>query len=353
MGRSDTFARKPTQLMSFLDPLLVLQLLLLGAGTGFLAGLLGIGGGMLMVPFLTMILSHRGIEPGLAVKMAIATSMATILFTSIASVRAHHKRGAVRWPVARSLVPGILMGGLLSGAGLFALLRGSALALVFAVFVVFSAVQMLIDRKAKPGRQMPGPVGATAAGGIIGLISGLVGAGGGFLVGLTSIPWRESWKYGERAFRYCQHDLGHALGALRYAAALFGWRAAILPQWSDDATAAVLGIDRPADYDGAERELAECVVGVTPGSVEPWVSRAPDRLVAAARALGLCFRFCHQQRVDLQPVCADVLARRRGQPQRDVCRKGKRRAARTHQPASRLAVPYRAHLAAPGRAAEL
>jgi len=110
------------------------------------------------------------------------------------------------------------------------------------------------------------------------------GAGGGFLVGLTSIPWRESWKYGERAFRYCQHDLGHALGALRYAAALFGWRAAILPRWSDEATAAVLGIDRPADYDGAERELAECVVGVTPGSVESWVSRAPDRLVAAARA---------------------------------------------------------------------
>ena len=171
--------------MSFLDPLLVLQLLLLGAGTGFLAGLLGIGGGMLMVPFLTMILSHRGIEPGLAVKMAIATSMATILFTSIASVRAHHSRGAVRWPVARRLVPGILIGGLLSGAGLFTLLRGSTLALVFAAFVVFSAVQMLIDRKPKPGRQMPGPVGATAAGGVIGLVSGLVGAGGAFI----SVPF--------------------------------------------------------------------------------------------------------------------------------------------------------------------
>ena len=171
--------------MSFLDPLLVLQLLLLGAGTGFLAGLLGIGGGMLMVPFLTMIFGSRGIEPGLAVKMAIATSMATILFTSIASVRAHHQRGAVRWPLARSLVPGILIGGLLSGAGLFALLRGSALALVFAAFVGFSAVQMLIDRKPKPGRQMPGPVGATAAGGFIGLVSGLVGAGGAFI----SVPF--------------------------------------------------------------------------------------------------------------------------------------------------------------------
>jgi uncharacterized membrane protein YfcA len=171
--------------MSFLDTPLVLELLLLGVCTGFLAGLLGIGGGMLMVPFLTMIFSNRGIEPGLAVKMAIATSMATILFTSISSVRAHHQRGAVRWELVRRLVPGIVIGGLLSGAGLFSLIKGSTLALVFAAFVGFSATQMLIDRKPKPSRQMPGPVGATAAGGFIGLISGLVGAGGAFI----SVPF--------------------------------------------------------------------------------------------------------------------------------------------------------------------
>src|SRR6185295_14700982 len=75
---------------------LILQLLTLGCFTGFLAGLLGIGGGMLMVPFMTLILSAQGVDAGLSVKMAIATSMATILFTSISSVRAHHKRGAVR-----------------------------------------------------------------------------------------------------------------------------------------------------------------------------------------------------------------------------------------------------------------
>ena len=171
--------------MSFLDPTLVAELLLLGACTGFLAGLLGIGGGMLLVPFLTFIFSQRGIEPGLAVKMAIATSMATILFTSISSVRAHHARGAVRWELVRRLVPGILLGGLVSGAGIFALLKGSALALFFAAFVGFSATQMLIDRKPKPSRQMPGPVGATAAGGLIGLVSGLVGAGGAFI----SVPF--------------------------------------------------------------------------------------------------------------------------------------------------------------------
>jgi uncharacterized membrane protein YfcA len=73
-----------------LDPMLVAQLLVLGSCTGFLAGLLGIGGGMLIVPFMTLILSARGVESALAVKMAIATSMATIVFTSISSVRAHH-----------------------------------------------------------------------------------------------------------------------------------------------------------------------------------------------------------------------------------------------------------------------
>ena len=171
--------------MSFLDPTLVAELLLLGACTGFLAGLLGIGGGMLLVPFLTFLFSQRGIEPGLAVKMAIATSMATILFTSISSVRAHHRRGAVRWELVRRLVPGILVGGLVSGAGIFSLLKGSVLALFFAAFVGFSATQMLIDRKPKPSRQMPGPVGAGAAGGLIGLVSGLVGAGGAFI----SVPF--------------------------------------------------------------------------------------------------------------------------------------------------------------------
>ncbi len=171
--------------MSFLDPMLVMELLALGLCTGFLAGLLGIGGGMLMVPFLTLIFSHRGITPGLAVKMAIATSMSTILFTSIASVRAHHARGAVRWDLVRRLAPGIVIGGLVSGAGVFAVLKGAVLALLFAVFVVFSATQMLINRKPRPSRQMPGPLGAGAAGGLIGLVSGLVGAGGAFI----SVPF--------------------------------------------------------------------------------------------------------------------------------------------------------------------
>ena len=168
-----------------IDPILILELLALGLVSGFLAGLLGIGGGMLMVPVLTLILSQRGVESGMAVKMAIATSMATIMFTSISSVRAHHKRGAVRWDLVRGLAPGILIGGLLAGAGIFALLKGAWLALVFAGFVSFSALQMLRNKKPAPSRQMPGTAGQLGAGAGIGLLSGLVGAGGGFV----SVPF--------------------------------------------------------------------------------------------------------------------------------------------------------------------
>ena len=168
-----------------LEPLLILELAVLGIATGFLAGLLGIGGGMVMVPFITIIMGHRGVPADLAVKMAIATSMATIIFTSISSVRAHHKRGAVRWDIVRRLSPGIVIGSLVGSLGVFALLKGTALAILFALFVGFSATQMFLDRKPKPTRQIPGTAGQLGAGGVIGFVSGLVGAGGGFI----SVPF--------------------------------------------------------------------------------------------------------------------------------------------------------------------
>ena len=164
---------------------LFLQLALLGSATGFLAGLIGIGGGMVLVPFLTLMLSARGVASGLAVKMAIATSMATIVFTSMSSVRAHHKRGAVRWDLVQSMAPGIVAGSLLASMGVFSLLKGNVLALVFAAFVTFSATQMVRNRKPQASREIPGAVGQFGSGGVIGFVSGLVGAGGGFL----SVPY--------------------------------------------------------------------------------------------------------------------------------------------------------------------
>ncbi len=182
MALADTHFFSPP--MNF-EPLLIIQLALLGLGTGFLAGLLGIGGGMMMVPFITIILSGRGVGPDLAVKMAIATSMATIIFTSISSVRAHHKRGLVRWDLVKGLAPGIVLGGAIASLGVFAMLKGSWLALFFAAFVSFSATQMFLDKKPAPTRQVPGTGGLIGAGGVIGFLSGLVGAGGGFV----SVPF--------------------------------------------------------------------------------------------------------------------------------------------------------------------
>ncbi|GBU15336.1 UPF0721 transmembrane protein [Polaromonas sp.] len=168
-----------------LEPLIIFELAVLGIATGFLAGLLGIGGGMLMVPFVTIILTHQNVAPNLAVKMAIATSMATIIFTSLSSVRAHHKSGAVRWDIVKRLAPGIVVGSIIGSLGVFALLKGSYLAIFFGLFVSFSATQMFLDKKPKPTRHMPGTGGQLAAGGFIGFLSGLVGAGGGFI----SVPF--------------------------------------------------------------------------------------------------------------------------------------------------------------------
>ena len=180
MAFADTSSFNHPTIMT-LDVSLILELAALGLCTGFLAGLLGIGGGMVLVPFLTWMLGQRGIQADLAVKMAIATSMATILFTSVSSVRAHHKKGAVRWDLVKGLAPGIVLGSLVGSLGIFAVVKGSSLAIFFGGFVGFSATQMFLDKKPAPARQMPGFVGQLGAGGLIGLLSGLVGAGGGFI----------------------------------------------------------------------------------------------------------------------------------------------------------------------------
>jgi uncharacterized membrane protein YfcA len=183
---ADTFFKtQPSLIHMFLEPTLILELGVLGLITGFLAGLLGIGGGMVMVPFLTMMLGDRGVSPDLAVKMAIATSMGTIIFTSISSVRAHHKKGAVRWELVKGLAPGIVLGSFLASMGAFAALKGAYLALFFALFVGFSATQMFLDKKPAPNRQVPGTGGLLGAGGVTGFLSGMVGAGGGFV----SVPF--------------------------------------------------------------------------------------------------------------------------------------------------------------------
>jgi SagB-type dehydrogenase family enzyme len=103
------------------------------------------------------------------------------------------------------------------------------------------------------------------------------------LVVLASIPWREAWKYGERAFRYCQHDLGHAAAAVAIAADLIGWQAAMLPAWSHHALATISGLDRDEDFVEAEREEPGCVIALTPARLPEPIAKADDSFVAAVR----------------------------------------------------------------------
>ncbi len=212
-----------------LEPITIVELAALGLTGGFMAGLLGVGGGMVLVPFITWILASRGVDNELAVKMAIATSMATIIFTSISSVRAHHKRGMVRWDLVKGIAPGIMIGALVVSIGVFALLKGAWLSVVFAVLVILAALQMFLDRKPKPTRQMPGRGGQMAAGSVIGFLSGLLGAGGGFL----SVPFM-TW------CNVAIHNAVATSAALGFPIAVFnvigyvlgGWSVAGRPEWS-------------------------------------------------------------------------------------------------------------------------
>jgi uncharacterized protein len=140
---------------------------------------------MMMVPFLTMILTARQFPADAVIKVAIATSLTTILFTSLSSVNAHHRRGAVRWDIVKALAPGIMTGTLL-GAQVVGALPGRLVAAFFAAFIGWSAWKMLQQPRTKTRqdgqpRGLPSGRGLFATGGFIGVLSAFLGAGGGFL----------------------------------------------------------------------------------------------------------------------------------------------------------------------------
>ena len=170
----------------------LLELMVLGAFTGFMAGLLGIGGGMLLVPFLTFMFTREQFGAELIVRMAIATSLTTILFSSVSSVRAHHKRGAVRWDIAGWMGLGAVLG-TFAGAQVAGLLKSGWLAMFFAFFVGLSALRMLIVAGQKQAvgtaESLPLRPALIGTGSLIGFISSLLGAGGGFLT-VPFLSWR-------------------------------------------------------------------------------------------------------------------------------------------------------------------
>ncbi|MGB3221569.1 MAG: sulfite exporter TauE/SafE family protein [Desulforhopalus sp.] len=199
-----------------------------GAIAGILAGLLGIGGGLVIVPMLVYVFALNNIPPELTMHLALATSMASIMFTSISSFMAHHKRGAVRWNVVKRIVFGILTGTFL-GSCFASAMSTNFLKVFFVIFLYFVSLQLLFNKKPKGGRDLPGKAGMFGVGNGIGVVSSLVGIGGGTL----SVPF----------MLWCNIPVHHAIGTsaaigLPIAIAgtvgyiINGWNAAALPQYS-------------------------------------------------------------------------------------------------------------------------
>ena len=160
--------------------LIILLYLLLGGTAGFFAGLFGIGAGILMVPALQELFIAQGWSTDIALRQALGTSMAAIIFNSLASLRAHHRHGAVLWPTVSLITPGILVG-TLAGTQLAHLLPTQGLTLFFVGFLLFVATQMAFDLRPAPRRKLPGGTVLTAVGACIGVVMSLIAGGGGAL----------------------------------------------------------------------------------------------------------------------------------------------------------------------------
>ena len=155
--------------------------LALGAFAGFFAGMLGIGGGLVLVPVLTLMFAAQAqFPPGETLHMALGTSMASIIFTALASIRTHHRHGAILWDVVKTITPGILAGTAL-GTLFAANVPARPLAVFFTFFVCLVAVQMALNLKPKSTRELPGRAGVAGVGLGIGILSSLVAIGGGSL----------------------------------------------------------------------------------------------------------------------------------------------------------------------------
>jgi len=202
--------------------------LLLGAFVGMLAGLLGVGGGLIIVPILAAIFVYHGLPDAIIMHLALGTSLASILFTSISSVYSHHKHQAVIWVHAVKLTPGILLGAWFGG--LFAsILSSDILKPVFAIFELLVAAYMLWGTKASTHNTSPSLINFNISGGAIGFVSSIVGIGGGSM----TVPWL-MW-HGSNIHNAIATSaaVGFPIavgGTISYLYA--GWNHALLPQYA-------------------------------------------------------------------------------------------------------------------------
>lgn len=206
----------------------LLTLLATGALAGTSAGLLGIGGGIIIVPVLALVFLHQGVAPAAVMHVAIGTSLGTITITSIASIRAHHRRGAVRWDVFRTITPGIVAGGL-AGAAITDRMRSDTLVIAFAVFMLLVAAQMAWGGAPQPHRQLPGRWGMPLTGALIGTVSTMMGVGGGSM----SVPFLSWCNLNVRNAVATSAAIGFPIalaGSLGYL--ISGWGVSGRPDWS-------------------------------------------------------------------------------------------------------------------------
>lgn len=156
----------------------IIALLLLGSIVGFTAGLLGIGGGAILVPGLTAIFLHQGVPLDNLIHLALGTSMASIIFTSISSLRAHHARGCVEWPIVKQMIAGILIGSFLA-TFIAASMSSLFLAIFFSAFMAYASLQMFLGQKTTKPMASPREYFFVSTG--IGTLSALVSIGGASL----------------------------------------------------------------------------------------------------------------------------------------------------------------------------
>lgn len=190
----------------------LLVFLLTGAASGLLAGLFGVGGGLIVVPALAFILPGLGTAPEVVMHSAIGTSLAVIGLTGISSTRSHHARGGVIWPVFWKLAPGIVVGSLV-GATVAHLVSSEVLKRCVGFGALLIAIQMLIDATPKATRSTPGALGLGIVGVLIGGLSALIGIGGGSL----TVPYLNA----------CNIDMRRAVGTSAACGMPIAWAGAV------------------------------------------------------------------------------------------------------------------------------
>ena len=202
--------------------------LVLGACAGVLAGLFGVGGGLIIVPVLVFSFTAQGFAPEVLTHLAVGTSLATIVFTSINSIRAHHRKGAVLWVLVGWMTAGIVVGAAL-GSLTADWLQGEVLQKIIGVFAIGMAIQMGFNLQPKAGGGVPGKLGLGVAGTVIGWASAIFGIGGGSLT-VPFLNWRGvPMQQSVATSAACGLPIALA-GAISFM--VVGMDAPHLPQWS-------------------------------------------------------------------------------------------------------------------------